>query len=72
LDEFCQLHNSSGGITWNWVKGHANDADNIRVDKLAREGTARAIEHMRMTKDNATQANEDGVIAVTIMSADCY
>jgi ribonuclease HI len=32
LDEVIQKHD----ITWHWVRGHAGDEDNERVDKLAR------------------------------------
>lgn len=31
LDSLCQTHQ----VTWEWVKGHAGNADNERVDKLA-------------------------------------
>lgn len=29
-------------ISWHWVKGHATDRDNLRVDKLAREESLKA------------------------------
>ena len=31
LDSLCQTHQ----VTWEWVKGHAGNADNERVDRLA-------------------------------------
>ncbi|HEY5574992.1 MAG TPA: ribonuclease HI [Anaerolineales bacterium] len=33
LDEIIQRHE----INWHWVRGHAGDRDNQRVDRLARE-----------------------------------
>jgi ribonuclease HI len=33
LDEIIQRHE----INWHWVRGHADDRDNQRVDRLARE-----------------------------------
>lgn len=35
LDELSSIHK----IEWIWVKGHSSNAMNIRVDKLARQGT---------------------------------
>jgi ribonuclease HI len=32
LDELCQQHK----VDWNWVKGHAGNIGNERVDELAR------------------------------------
>ena len=32
LDELCQQHK----VDWNWVKGHAGNVGNERVDELAR------------------------------------
>ncbi|MCA0423602.1 MAG: ribonuclease HI [Proteobacteria bacterium] len=36
LDEATQRHR----VTWHWVKGHAGNEDNERVDALARAGMA--------------------------------
>jgi ribonuclease HI len=33
LDQSIQQHH----ITWHWVRGHAGNRDNERVDRLARE-----------------------------------
>lgn len=33
LDKMVQMHD----VTWEWVKGHSNHAENDRVDELARE-----------------------------------
>jgi ribonuclease HI len=33
LDESLARHR----VSWKWVKGHATDTDNIRVDKLAND-----------------------------------
>ncbi len=38
LDEIIQKHK----ISWHWVRGHAGDEDNERVDKLARDAIARS------------------------------
>lgn len=38
LDKAAQRHQ----IEWHWVKGHATDKDNQRVDKLAREAMEKA------------------------------
>ncbi len=37
LDEAVSRHT----VTWHWVKGHANHADNNRCDDLAREAAGR-------------------------------
>lgn len=36
LDDACKAHQ----VTWHWVKGHAGNVDNERVDALARAGMA--------------------------------
>ena len=36
LDQAAAIH----AISWHWVKGHAGDENNERVDALAREGMA--------------------------------
>jgi ribonuclease HI len=35
-------HQSAGGVTWHWTKGHAGDAINERADKLANQA-ARSV-----------------------------
>lgn len=40
---------SPHNIKWIWVKGHANDANNIRVDKLATKGRINAIKNKKDT-----------------------
>lgn len=33
-------HQQTGGVTWEWVKGHAGDEENERADKLAQHAAA--------------------------------
>jgi ribonuclease HI len=37
-----ERHEPAGGVTWRWLKGHAGDQDNERVDDLA-NAAARAV-----------------------------
>jgi ribonuclease HI len=39
LDRGLALHR----VTWQWVKGHARHADNIRADRLAYEAAQRVL-----------------------------
>ena len=42
-------------IEWRWVKGHADEALNVRADQLAREGMAPYLAHAR-AHEGSTQS----------------
>jgi ribonuclease HI len=46
LDQLAQRHQ----ISWNWVRGHANHADNIRCDLLAERAAAEQTASRRVVK----------------------
>ena len=56
-----ERHESAGGVTWQWLKGHAGDDDNERVDDLA-NAAARSV-----TDDDPVDTPDDGFEAPCLL-----
>lgn len=46
LDELCRIHS----VSWEWVRGHAGDPYNERVDRLARAAVPRPWTRLRLSR----------------------